>query len=60
MVTKQKPKANLQVTGRTVAYIQSVSKNGKLGKAKPFVVTTVRAGSPAPVAKKATRRRRKK
>jgi len=60
MVTKQKPKANLQVTGRTVAYIQSVAKNGKLGKAKPFVVTTVRAGQAPPVVKKATKRRKKR
>lgn len=31
------------MTGRSVAYIQEVGKKGKLGKAKPVVLTTVRA-----------------
>jgi hypothetical protein len=63
MVTKRKAQANvnLQVTGRSVAYIQDVAKNGKLGKPKAVVVTTVNAGSPAPsVAPKRRRKPRKK
>lgn len=59
-MTKRKPKANVQVTGRAVAYIQKVSKSGKPGKAAPYVITTVRAGSPTPVAVKKVRRKRRK
>lgn len=29
-------------TGQSVAYIQTVEKSGKLSKAKPVVITTVR------------------
>jgi len=51
----RKPKVGVTVTGRAVAYIQEVKKSGKLGKAKPVVVTTVRAGA----AQKKVRRKRK-
>ena len=52
---------NVNVTGRTVAYIQTVGTGGKLGKAQPVVVTTVRAGGArAPTGKKKRRSRRKK
>ena len=42
-MAKRKSKANagVQVTGRSVAYIQTVSKSGKPGKAKPVILTTV-------------------
>ena len=36
-------KPRIRATGRTLAYVQPVSKGGKLGKAKPVVITTVRA-----------------
>ncbi len=32
----------VQVTGRSVAYVQPVGRGGKLGKAQPVVLTTVR------------------
>mgnify|MGYP001275653924 CR=1 FL=1 len=38
---KTKGKIGVQVTGRSVAYIQEVSKSGKPGKAKPVILTTV-------------------
>jgi hypothetical protein len=58
MVTKKKTGiVNLQVTGRSVAYIQDVSKSGKLGKPKAVVVTTVNAGGAPPTA---TRRKKPK
>ena len=39
--TNKKSKGGVRVTGRSVAYIQEVSKKGKLGKAKPIVLTTI-------------------
>jgi hypothetical protein len=57
----RKPKADVQVTGRAVAYIQKVSKSGKAGKAAPYVITTVRASrTPTPVPVKKVRRRKRK
>jgi hypothetical protein len=38
---KGKAKVGVQVTGRSVAYIQTVSKSGKPGKARPVILTTV-------------------
>jgi hypothetical protein len=38
---KAKAKVGVQVTGRSVAYIQTVSKSGKPGKARPVILTTV-------------------
>lgn len=40
--SQKKVKAAVRVTGRTVAYVQEVGKKGKLGKAKPVVLTTIR------------------
>lgn len=40
--TTSKASTKLAVTGRSVAYIQTVAKSGKLGKAQPVVITTVR------------------
>ena len=44
MARKRKVKGKVKVTGRAIAYIQSLEKSGKLGKAKPVVITTVSAG----------------
>jgi hypothetical protein len=44
MVRRRKPRVKVQVTGRAIAYIQPVARNGKLGKAKPVVITTTRVG----------------
>ena len=55
MVRKKKIPVNVAVTGRSVAYMQTVGKNGKLGKATPVVLTTVRVGA----AGKAARRKKK-
>ena len=54
-------KTNIKVTGRTIAYIQDISKDGKIGKAKPVVLTAVVTGQPAPNAGKikTTRKKRK-
>jgi len=38
----KKPKGNIQVTGRTIAYQQPIGKGGKLGKPKPVLITTAR------------------
>jgi hypothetical protein len=56
MVTTRKPRVKVVATGRSVIYLQPVSKSGRAGKAKPFVATTVRVGR-APVVKKPRRRR---
>ena len=56
MVTTRKPKVKVVATGRSVIYLQPVSRSGHAGKAKPFVATTVRVGK-APVVKKPRRRR---
>lgn len=58
-MAKRKATPKVQVTGRVVAYIQSVTKNGKAGKAKPVVITTVRAGAGGAAPVKMKRRRRK-
>jgi hypothetical protein len=50
----RKTAVRVGVTGRSVAYVQEVGKSGKLGKAKPVVITTVRVGA----ATKAKRRRK--
>lgn len=55
MVTRRKPKVKVVATGRSVIYLQPVSKSGHAGKAKPFVATTVRVGR-APITKKPRRR----
>ena len=49
-MTKRKPKQKIdvQVTGRSVAYIQDYGKRGKLGKPKPVVITTVRPRAAKP------------
>jgi len=60
MVKKIAPKVNLQVTGRSVAYIQDVAKDGKLGKPRAVVVTTVNAGGTPPTATPKKRRQKKK
>ena len=60
MVTKNKQKINKQVTGRTVAYIQTLDKSGKLGVAKPFVVTTVNATPPTAKPVKTSKKKNKK
>ena len=39
---KRSVKVAVQVTGRSVAYIQDYGKKGKLGKPRPVVITTVR------------------
>lgn len=57
-MARKKPVANVQVTGRVVAYIQPVSSSGRIGKAKPFVVTTVKAGAAPPAPVKAPKRKR--
>ena len=58
-----KTTSKIQVTGRSVAYIQNVGKGGKLSKPKPVVVTMVRSSAGAPGAasapKKKIRKRRK-
>ena len=38
---KDKTKSKLNVAGHQVVYLQTVGKNGKLGKAKPYVATAV-------------------
>ena len=61
MVTRKrtpKARAAVRVTGKTVAYVQSVGKSGKLSKAKPIVLTTVAVGA-APRAVAKTRRKRR-
>lgn len=56
MVTRRKKTpVRVAVTGRSVAYMQTVGKGGKLGKAQPVVLTTVRVGA---AARKAVKRRR--
>ena len=40
--TTSKASTKIEVTGRGVVYIQRVAKSGKLGKAQPVVLTTVR------------------
>jgi hypothetical protein len=46
---KGQPQGNMQVTGRTIAYQQSIGTNGKLGKPKAVMITTARVvGAPAP------------
>ena len=37
----KKGKVGIRATGRSVAYIQTIGKKGKLGKAQPVVLTTV-------------------
>jgi hypothetical protein len=54
---KSKVPVNVQVTGRAVAYIQPVGRGGKLGKAKPVMLTTVRVAPGGAAAKKRRRRR---
>jgi hypothetical protein len=44
-MAKTRQRVGVAVTGRAVAYIQEVGKGGKLGKAKPVVLTTVRVGA---------------
>ncbi len=39
MAKTKKARVGVAVTGRSVAYIQTVGKGGKLGKAQPVVVT---------------------
>jgi hypothetical protein len=55
-MVKTRAKPTIRATGRSVAYIQTVSKGGKLGKASPVVITTVRVGATTG-AKKPRRRR---
>ena len=57
MVTRRKKTpVRVAVTGRSVAYMQTVGKGGKLGKAQPVVLTTVRVGAaPRKVARKRRR-----
>jgi len=60
-MAKKKTSANVQVTGRAVAYIQDVKKGNKLGKARPVVLTTVRvAGQQSPAATPKRRRKPKR
>ena len=47
MVRRKKVAVRVGVTGRSVAYVQEVGRGGKLGKAKPVVITTVRVGAAA-------------
>ena len=54
MVKRRKTPVNVAVTGRSVAYMQTVGKGGKLGKAQPVVLTTVRVGA----TRKAVKRRK--
>jgi len=61
MGKKPKPRVAIQVTGKTIAYEQSIGKGGKLGKARPVLITTARvlgSGATAPPAKKTRKRRR--
>lgn len=52
----RKPKAVLTATSRGVVYLQPVKRGGKLGKAIPFVATTVQAGAPRASVKRKKRR----
>jgi hypothetical protein len=52
----RKTAVRVGVTGRSVAYVQEVGKGGKLGKAKPVVITTVRVGAAGQVKKRGKRR----
>lgn len=56
-MAKRKTKVGVAVTGRAVAYIQKVGRGGKLGKAEPVVLTTVRVGAAVPKAKAKKRKR---
>lgn len=38
--SKTKPK--IKATGRTLAYVQTVGKNGKPGKPQPVIITTAK------------------
>jgi hypothetical protein len=55
MVRSRKTPVRVGVTGRSVAYVQEVGKGGKLGRAKPVVITTVRVGAAG-----ATKKRRRR
>lgn len=55
MAKRKKTAVRVGVTGRSVAYVQSVGKGGKLGKAQPVVITTVRVGAAPTKAKKRRR-----
>jgi hypothetical protein len=57
MVRKKKTQGNVQVTGRSIVYIQPLSKSGKPGKAKPALITSVKVGAPQVASKKKRRRR---
>jgi hypothetical protein len=58
MAKRKKTPVRMQVTGRTIAYEQPIGKGGKLGKAKPVLITTTRVlGAGAPVRKQRKRRR---
>ena len=57
-MAKKKTRVGVAVTGRSVAYIQEVGKGGKLGKAKPVVVTTVKVGAAGAAPTKKKRKRR--
>jgi hypothetical protein len=60
MAKRKKTPVRMQVTGRTIAYEQQIGRGGKLGKAKPVLITTTRvlgAGAPQAATKKRRRRR---
>lgn len=57
MARRTRKAVRVGVTGRSVAYVQEVGRGGKLGKAKPVVITTVRVGA-AGAKPRRTRRRR--
>jgi hypothetical protein len=58
-MSKKKTTAKVAVTGQSVIYLQPIKKGKKkLGKAVPYLATTVRATGTVSPAKK-TRRKRK-
>ena len=50
--------SGVKVTGKSVAYIQDVAKNGKLSKARPVVLTTVVVGGGATAPARKPRRKK--
>lgn len=56
-MAKTKRMVNTRVTGRTIAYVQTVGKKGKLGKAQPVMLTTVRVATAGAKPKKQRKRR---
>ena len=56
MTPKKKREVGVQVTGRSVAYIQEYGRGGKPGKPKPVIITTVRPKISTVAPKKKRRR----